>query len=82
MAKVCRPGGLVINSMTLEYTKVNANKTDQELMMTPQIVKEYQGIDDYVAELQEEGVWTILSRKVISDYINGKDGLIHILRVN
>ena len=82
MAKVCRPGGLVINSMTLEYTKVNANKTDQELMMKSQIVKEYQGIDDYVAELQEEGVWTILSRKVISDYINGKDGLIHILRVN
>ena len=82
MAKVCRPGGLVINSMTLEYTKVNVNKTDQELMMKPQIVKEYQGIDDYVAELQEEGVWTILSRKVISDYINGKDGLIHILRVN
>eukprot|EP00092_Neocalanus_flemingeri_P008693 GFUD01009363.1.p1 GENE.GFUD01009363.1~~GFUD01009363.1.p1 ORF type:complete len:219 (+),score=70.13 GFUD01009363.1:95-751(+) len=66
MAKLCKPGGVVINSMTLEYTK---------------IVEEYRGIEEYVKKLQDEGVWKIIKRKVIEDYINGKQGVIHILQV-
>merc|ERR1719318_2418773 len=66
MARLCKPGGLVINSMTLEYTK---------------IVEEYRGIEEYVARLQEEGVWRILKKKVIPDYINGKEGLLHVFQV-
>merc|ERR1712106_1226813 len=66
MARLCKPGGLVINSMTLEYT---------------QIVAEYQGIEEYVKRLEEEGVWRIVKRKVIPDYINGKEGLLHICQV-
>jgi len=66
MARLCKPGGLVINSMTLEYT---------------QIVPEYQGLEEYVTKMQEDKVWKILKRKVIADYINGKDGLLHIFQV-
>ena len=42
---------------------------------------EYQGIEDYVNKLQEEGVWRIIERKVIGDYINGKEGVLHIFQV-
>jgi len=66
MAKLCKSGGVVINSMTLEYTK---------------IVEEYHGIDEYVHKLQEEGVLKIVERKVIEDYINGKQGVLHIFQV-
>ena len=46
-----------------------------------QIVAEYQGIEEYVKRLEEEGVWRIVKRKVIPDYINGKEGLLHICQV-
>merc|ERR1711892_320270 len=57
---------VVMKAMTLEYT---------------QIVAEYQGIEEYVKRLGEEGVWRIFKRKVIPDYINGKEGLLHICQV-
>merc|ERR1712098_159257 len=66
MAALCKPGGLVINSMTFEYT---------------QIVPEYQGLEEYLARLEQEQVWRIIKRKVIADYINGKDGLLHVCQV-
>ena len=66
MATLCKSGGLVINSMTLEYTK---------------IVKEYQNIEGYVKQQEDSGVWKVVVRKVIGDYINGKDGLLHVLQV-
>jgi len=66
MARLCKPGGLVINSMTLEYT---------------QIVPEYQGLEEYVTKMQEDKVWKMMKRKVIADYINGKDGLLHVFQM-
>ena len=40
MARLCKPGGIVINMMTQKYTK---------------IVEEYRDIDKYVFQLADEG---------------------------
>lgn len=66
MARCCKKGGLVINSMTLQYTH---------------FVEEYNNIDEYVEELAHSGVWTIISRQVLDNYIKGKQGLIHAMQV-
>ena len=44
MARLCKPGGIVINMMTQKYTK---------------IVEEYRDIDKYVFQLADEGRWWV-----------------------
>merc|ERR1719290_71207 len=65
MARICKKGGIVINSMTLQYSH---------------FVDEYKNIDRYVQELGMSGVWKVHYRMVIEDYIKGKQGLIHAMQ--
>lgn len=66
MAKLCKPGGIVVNMMTQKYT---------------QIVDEYRGIDTYVFRLAEEGLWRVEERREVEHYGGGNRGLVHLLRV-
>jgi len=66
MAKLCKPGGVVINSMTKDYI---------------QIVPEYRNIEEYILRLEREGVWTVEEKREVANYMAGKTGLIHVLRV-
>merc|ERR1719290_881115 len=65
MARLCKKGGIVANSMTLQYSH---------------FVEEYKCIDQYVEELAEAGIWKIVHRKIDNNYIKGKQGLIHAMR--
>jgi len=66
MAKLCKPGGLVVNMMTLEYVH---------------LVEEYRGLEEYVKRLEEEGVWRLEERAEVDSYnAAGKLGLRHIFR--
>jgi len=65
MARLCKKGGIVANSMTLQYSH---------------FVEEYKCIDQYVEELAEAGIWKIIHRKIDNNYIKGKQGLIHAMR--
>jgi len=64
MSRLCVKGGIVANSMTLQYSH---------------FVEEYKCIDKYVEELEEAGVWKIRHRKIMDDYIKGKQGLVHVM---
>jgi len=66
MARICKRGGFLMNSMTLQYT---------------QFVEEYKSLNEYVEELAEEGVWDLKFRKVLDNYIEGKQGLVHAMKV-
>jgi len=66
MARICKKGGLVLNSMTLQYTH---------------FVEEYKCLNEYVQELEEERVWDIKFKKVLDNYIEGKQGLVHAMQV-
>merc|ERR1712059_125307 len=64
MAKLCRPGGVVINSMTKHYTE---------------IIPEYKNIEEYVKQLEQEGVWLVEEKREVANYMDGKTGMIHVL---
>lgn len=66
MAGCCKQGGIVINCMVLEFA---------------QTVEEYKDIDEYVEDLDKEGVWKLLERKVVEEYCRNKTGLMHCLKV-
>merc|ERR1711970_1614980 len=66
MARMCRRNGFVINSMTLQYSH---------------FVDEYKHIDEYVKELESDRVWNIKFKKVLDNYIKGKQGLVHAMQV-
>jgi len=66
MARLCKPGGIVINMMTQKYTK---------------IVEEYRDIDKYVFQLADEGRWWVEERREIEKYGGGNRGLVHLLRI-
>jgi len=66
MARCCKKGGFVVNSMTLQYTH---------------FVDEYKKIDQYVEELAESGVWKVMTRQILDQYIKGKQGLMHAMQV-
>jgi ubiquinone/menaquinone biosynthesis C-methylase UbiE len=67
MARLCKEGGFLINSMTKEYAD---------------FVEEYNNIDQYVEELQEDGTWTVEFRRILKNYTKGNNGLVHAMRVN
>jgi len=66
MARICKKGGLVLNSMTLQYSE---------------FVDEYLFINEYIQELEEDRVWMIEFKKVLDNYIRGKQGLVHAMKV-
>jgi len=66
MARICKKGGIVINSMTLQYTH---------------FVNEYKDINEYVEELGQSGVWKVMKREILDNYIKGKQGLVHAMQV-
>merc|ERR1711892_591704 len=49
MARLCKPGGFLINSMTKQYAD---------------FVDEYKHIDQYIEELERDGVWSISFRRI------------------
>ena len=91
MARCCKRGGLVINSMTFKFTEVTKylQITKQYLTCTltstlcsfVKFVDEYKNIDLYVKELDQFGVWREISRQILDDYIIGKKGLVHAMQV-
>jgi len=66
MSRLCKPGGFMINSMSLQYTY---------------FVEEYENIHDYVAELQESGVWRLEFTKVIENVMSDRHALVHGMHV-
>lgn len=66
MARLCKKGGFVINSMTKQYAD---------------FVDEYKFIDQYMEELEEEGIWKIQYRRILEQYTKGNQGLVHGMRV-
>jgi len=66
MARLCKKGGFLINSMTKQYAD---------------FVEEYKYIDQYIEELEEEGVWKIMFRRILPNYTKGNQGLVHGMRV-
>jgi len=67
MARLCKEGGFLINSMTKQYAD---------------FVDEYKNIDRYIEELEEEGTWKIMFRRILENYTKGNQGLVHGMRVN
>merc|ERR1719369_248471 len=67
MARLCKEGGFLINSMTKQYSE---------------FVEEYKNIDRYVEELEEEGPWEIMFRRILQNYTKGNQGLVHAMRIN
>jgi len=66
MARLCKEGGFLINSMTKQYAD---------------FVEEYKRIDQYVEELEEDGVWKIMFRRILQQYTKGNQGLVHAMQV-
>ena len=66
MARLCKRNGVLINSMTLQYSE---------------FVDEYLFINEYIKELEEDRVWNIKFKKVLDNYIKGKQGLVHAMQV-
>merc|ERR1711890_172068 len=66
MAKLCKSGGVVINSMTKHYTE---------------IIPEYKNIEQWIKEKEDEGVWVVEEKREVANYMNGRMGMIHVLRV-
>jgi len=66
MARICKKGGFLINSMTKQYAD---------------FVDEYKFIDQYMEELEEEGTWKIMYRRILEQYTKGNQGLVHGMRV-
>jgi len=66
MARLCKPGGFLINSMTKQYAD---------------FVDEYKNIDQYVEELEKDGVWDIKFRRILQNYTKGNQGLVHAMQV-
>merc|ERR1719154_724319 len=67
MARLTKEGGFIINSMTKQYAD---------------FVEEYKNIDKYVEELEEEGTWQIMFRRILQNYTKGNQGLVHAMRIN
>merc|ERR1719228_772543 len=67
MARLCKEGGFLINSMTKQYAD---------------FVDEYKNIDRYIEELEEEGTWKIMFRRILENYTKGNQGLVHGMRIN
>jgi len=66
MARLCKKGGIVINSMSLQYTH---------------FVEEYSDIHEYVKELEEEGIWKVEFVKVLENIMSDRHALVHALRI-
>eukprot|EP00088_Acartia_fossae_P014387 TRINITY_DN176_c0_g1_i10.p1 TRINITY_DN176_c0_g1~~TRINITY_DN176_c0_g1_i10.p1 ORF type:complete len:248 (-),score=77.79 TRINITY_DN176_c0_g1_i10:135-878(-) len=66
MARMCKKGGIVINSMSLQYTH---------------FVEEYMDIHSYVQELSDSGVWKIEFTKVLENCMADRHALVHAFRV-
>jgi len=66
MARLCKKGGFLINSMTKQYAD---------------FVDEYKHIEQYMEELEEEGIWKLMFRRVLEQYTKGNQGLVHAMRV-
>jgi len=66
MARLCKEGGFLINSMTKQYCD---------------FVAEYNHIDKYIEELEEDGVWKIMFRRILNNYTKGNQGLVHAMQV-
>merc|ERR1712025_1089870 len=66
MARICKKNGILINSMTLQYSE---------------FVDEYLFINEYIKELEEDRVWNLKFKKVLDNYIKGKQGLVHAMQV-
>jgi len=66
MARLCKPGGFLINSMTKQYAD---------------FVDEYKHIDQYIEELERDGVWSISFRRILQNYTKGNQGLVHAMQV-
>jgi len=66
MARICKKGGFLINSMTKQYAD---------------FVDEYKHIEQYMEELEEEGIWKLMFRRVLEQYTKGNQGLVHAMRV-
>jgi len=66
MARLCKEGGFIINSMTKQYAD---------------FVEEYKNIDKYVEELEDEGTWQIMFRRILSNYTKNNQGLVHGMRI-
>merc|ERR1711887_507035 len=65
MARLCKKGGVVINSMSLQYTH---------------FVEEYMDIHNYVQELSDSGVWKIEFTKVLENCMADRHALVHAFR--
>jgi len=66
MARICKKGGFLINSMTKQYAD---------------FVDEYKFIEQYMEELEEEGTWKIMFRRILEQYTKGNQGLVHAMKV-
>jgi len=66
MARLCKEGGFLINSMTKQYSE---------------FVEEYKNIDKYIEELEDDGVWKIMFRRILQCYTKGNQGLVHAMQV-
>ena len=66
MARLCKRNGILINSMTLQYSE---------------FVDEYLFINEYIKELEGDRVWNIKFKRVLDNYIKGKQGLVHAMQV-
>merc|ERR1711887_415320 len=66
MARLCKRKGILINPMTLQYSE---------------FVDEYLFINEYIEELETDRVWNIKFKKVLDNYIKGKQGLVHAMQV-
>ena len=66
MARICKRNGILINSMTLQYSE---------------FVDEYLFINEYIKELEQDRVWNVKFKKVLDNYIKGKQGLVHAMQV-
>merc|ERR1711935_386031 len=66
MARLCKEGGFLINSMTKQYCD---------------FVEEYKNIDKYIEELEDDGVWKIMFRRILNNYTKGNQGLVHAMQV-
>jgi len=66
MSRLCKKGGFLINSMSLQYTY---------------FVEEYENIHEYVAELQESGVWKVEFTRVLENVMSDRHALVHGMKV-
>jgi len=66
MARLCKKGGIVINSMSLQYSH---------------FVEEYMDIHPYIQELAETGVWKVEFTRVLDNCMADRHALVHGFRV-